>query len=165
MDEDWYDEGAIFEEDEDLPILDEERDFEGEFEPDVPKYVIGSYGQEQAYATSGPTDVVEGISKTAQRIVRSGKEEAVRKSREILNGRVYDDLSAKIRDRVIAKLQTIENISLFNLEILVLACIFVVDTSFSSFQKFKKKYKNQITLNEDIDILRYIRFLKLETKK
>lgn len=151
--EDLLYEGEEFFDDRPLREIDEERDFE----EDLPKYEIGGYKQEVAYATGGPTDIVEGISKTAQRIIRSGKEEAVRRCREILNEKLYDSLDTRTKDRALAKIRETKEISLFNLELLVLACIYISQEKRKNFRIFLQKYSKEDT--SDIDVLRYVRFL------
>lgn len=134
---------------------------EGGFTNIEPIYDIGGYKQEVHYRTSGPTDQVEGISKTAQRILKAGKENAFEQATGILNNKIYDDLRTDTRNGIVSRLKEMKNLSLFRLEFLIIALIFVVEAKDEkNYQKFIKKYKSDLGENGDIDVYKYIRYLE-----
>jgi len=126
-----------------------------EYQPDY----VTSYKEDVAAMTGGPTDKIKNMSKTAQKILKSGKEDAFEQCRGILSSNVYSNVSTKVKDRVLSRLGKMNNLSLFRLEFIVTASIFVeTELDDKQFSKFVKKYSSERT--SEIDIFRYVRYLR-----
>lgn len=131
-----------------------------EFSEYQPEYVT-SYKEDVAAMTGGPTDEIKNFSKTAQKILKAGKEEALKQCRGILNSAQFDNVSPKIRDRVISKLTKMNNLPLFRLEFLVMASLFVeMGIDDKQFSRFVLKYTSGDIGTNEIDIYKYVRYLK-----